>query len=186
MTIEVGGNGLPLNMTATARSSVCPGGPMPLEINIGVASSSTDEDFLALDVLAPSTPVSKQLPVLVNIHGGGYSIGDASMAPGDAIMSHAKRNLVHVSIQYRLGPHGFLAGDAIQSDGVWNVGILAQRAALDWIQRNIAVFGGGPLKVTIVGGSAGGGSVSLQMMMYGGVPNPPFYAAIAGQSRSLH
>jgi carboxylesterase type B len=115
-------------------------------------------------------------------HTVGYVGGDAALFPGDALVVHSKSSLIYVSIQYRLGLHGFLAGDDIKANGVWNAGLLDQRAALDWVQRNIAKFGGDPAKVTIVGGSAGGGSVSLQMILYGGVQDPPFRAAISGKS----
>ena len=87
--------------------------------------------------------------------------------------------MIFVSIQYRLGPLGFLAGDFVASDGTPNAGLLDQRLALTWVQNNIAQFGGDPTKVTIVGGSAGGGSVTMQMIMYGGQPNPPFHGVIA-------
>lgn len=89
-------------------------------------------------------------------------------------------NLIYVSIQYRLGAYGFLGGAELTENGVANAGLLDQRAALNWVQRHIGKFGGDPSKVTIIGGSAGGGSVMDQMILYGGVPNPPFRAVIAG------
>ena len=72
----------------------------------------------------------------------------------DADLSY-KGNMIYVSMQYRLGLFGFLSGAQIAQDGVLNAGLLDQRAALDWVQRNIAAFGGDPSKVTIWGGSAG-------------------------------
>ncbi|KAI4598471.1 hypothetical protein KJ359_002881 [Pestalotiopsis sp. 9143b] len=115
---------------------------------------------------------------MVQIHGGGYVAGSSSTSPGASIVNQANGALIYVAIQYRLGPLGFLAGDDIAVDGSWNVGLLDQRAALDWVQKNIHFFGGDPEKVTITGESAGGGSVSLQMTMYGGAAPAPFRAAI--------
>jgi carboxylesterase type B len=146
------------------------------------------EDCLLLDVLVPAnqTP-GVSLPVMVQIHGGGYVTGDSGSYPGEALMIHAKGSLIYVSIQYRLGPFGFLSSNAVKADGSANVGLLDQRAALDWVQRHISVFGGDPERVTIIGGSAGGGSVTAQMMLFGGSPGidkPPFSAAIAGEIKS--
>ncbi|OCK94390.1 alpha/beta-hydrolase [Cenococcum geophilum 1.58] len=148
------------------------------------ASSVTvegDEDCLLLDVITPSVPVSANLPVMVQIHGGGYVRGSSATYPGNALVYQSCGNLIYVSIQYRLGPFGFLAGDEVKADGIWNAGLLDQRAALHWVQRHIHQFGGDPSKVTTIGGSAGGGSVSMQMMLHGGVEKPPFRAAIAAE-----
>jgi len=87
--------------------------------------------------------------------------------------------LLFSSIQYRLGLFGFLGGSAIASNGALNVGLLDQRLALEWIQRNIRSFGGDPARVTIWGGSAGGSSVTYQLIAGGGYDTPPFRAAIA-------
>lgn len=110
----------------------------------------------------------------------GYVGGSAASAPGASLVHQANGTLIYVAIQYRLGPLGFLAGDQIAANGSWNGGLLDQRAALDWVQQNIHFFGGDPEKVTIVGGSAGGASASLQMMMYGGSARSLFRAAVLG------
>lgn len=89
-------------------------------------------------------------------------------------------SMIYVSIQYRLGAYGFLAGAEVTENGDRNVGLLDQRAALMWLQRHIRKFGGDPSKVVIMGNSAGGGSVMNHMILYGGVFNPPFRAAMAG------
>ncbi|GJC85872.1 lipase 2 [Colletotrichum liriopes] len=146
-----------------------------------VASNNTlpdeSEDCLLLNVLVPKRPTSSRLPVLVNIHGGGYVSG--TPPAGDAFVHQAQGEVIFVAIQYRLGVFGFLAGEAIQASGAANAGLLDQRAALEWVRRNIHHFGGDPDKVTIMGGSAGGGSVTMQMMLHGGTEaNPPFRAAI--------
>jgi carboxylesterase type B len=138
-----------------------------------------DEDCLLLNVQTPVDPVSDDLPVLVNIHGGGYVLGSTFPASGDSLIYQSNGSIVYVSLQYRLGPLGFLAGDELQQDGTANAGLLDQRLALEWVRDNIHYFGGDPSKVTITGGSAGGGSVTMQMIMYGGSSEPPFRGVIS-------
>lgn len=87
-------------------------------------------------------------------------------------------SVISVEVQYRLGFFGFLAGSEVSEQGDLNVGLLDQRAALDWVQRNIKAFGGDPNRVTIWGGSAGGGSVTYQLIAGGAFDQPPFSAAI--------
>ncbi|KAK5117720.1 hypothetical protein LTR62_005144 [Meristemomyces frigidus] len=137
------------------------------------------ENCLILDVLVPDHPVSSSLPVMVQIHGGGYTQGNAQSYPGDAMVNASNGNMIYVSMQYRLGMLGFLAGGEVMQNGVANAGLLDQRAALDWIQRNIRAFGGDPSQVTIWGGSAGGGSVTYQLIAGGAYDEPPYSAAIA-------
>jgi len=113
------------------------------------------EDCLILDVLTPIDPVTEFLPVMVQIHGGGYTLGYAESSPGDAMVNFSNGSMIYVQIQYRLGPFGFLGGSQVAENGARNAGLLDQRAALEWVQRNIRAFGGDPAKVTIWGGSAG-------------------------------
>jgi carboxylesterase type B len=163
------------------------------------SSPSGSEDCLLLDVLVPKTPTSDYVPVLVQIHGGGYDQGNSQSNPGYLLVNQSMSNMIYVSIQYRLAAFGFLSSTEIRENGAANVGLLDQRAALGWVQRNIRAFGGDPSAVTIigrkslpifetvanaitfrsVGGSAGGGSVMDQLILYGGVSNPPFRAAIS-------
>lgn len=112
----------------------------------------------------------------------GYTLGFAEAFPGNALVYQSNGTMIYVSIQYRLGAYGFLAGAEVTENGDRNVGLLDQRAALIWTQRHIRKFGGDPSKVSIIGGSAGGGSVMNQMILYGGVASPPFRAAMAGSS----
>jgi para-nitrobenzyl esterase len=122
------------------------------------------EDCLSLNVWAPKTV--KKAPVLVWIHGGSLVAGSSRepMYDGAAL---ARRGIVVVSINYRLGVLGYLAHAELSAespDGVsGNYGLLDQIAALKWIQRNIAAFGGDPANVTIAGESAGGLSVMYLM-----------------------
>lgn len=122
------------------------------------------------------------LPVLVKIHSGGYVQGSADWTDGYTLMKHTHGGILYVSIQYRLGVYGFLASNAVVSDGVANAGLLDQRLALNWIRKYISRFGGDGERITIEGGAAGGGSVSLHLMMFGGKSDPPFRGAIAGMS----
>jgi carboxylesterase type B len=75
--------------------------------------------------------------------------------------------MIYVSLQYRLGAFGFLSSADVRENGQANVGLLDQRSALNWVQRNIRAFGGDPAKVTIIGGSAGGSSGELLCLVGG-------------------
>ncbi|XP_063801698.1 fatty acyl-CoA hydrolase precursor, medium chain-like isoform X1 [Pseudophryne corroboree] len=119
------------------------------------------EDCLYLNVFTPSDRArNAPLPVMVFIHGGGLVTGLASMYDGSALSSY--EDVVFVSIQYRLGILGFFSTGDGQLHG--NYGLLDQVAALQWIQENIADFGGDPQSVTIFGESAGGASVSAHVL----------------------
>jgi para-nitrobenzyl esterase len=121
-----------------------------------------DEDCLYLNVWRPAPLRSgTALPVLVWIHGGGFVSGGSSV-PIDDGSALARQGIVFVSINYRLGRLGFFAHPALlaASEGpAGNFGYMDQIAALQWVQRNIAAFGGDPRRVTIMGHSAGGASV---------------------------
>lgn len=132
----------------------------------------TTEDCLFLDVVVPREVFKQRrrakAPVLVWIHGGGYTGGskdDSGSAAGLIARSGGDNNgrVIFVSFNYRLGAFGFLSGATLQADGVANAGLLDQRFALEWIQRNIHHFGGDPGRVTVVGESAGGGSIMHQI-----------------------
>lgn len=120
------------------------------------------EDCLYLNVWSPAKPPADKLPVMVWIHGGGLTTGSAH-EPGYMGDQFAKRGVVLVSINYRLGALGFLAHPILSAEsehGVsGNYGLLDQVAALKWVQKNIATFGGDADNVTIFGESAGGTSV---------------------------
>jgi para-nitrobenzyl esterase len=123
---------------------------------------ATSEDCLYLNIWAP--PAARKAPVIVWIYGGGFNIGSAAMAnySGEPL---ARAGVVRVNIAYRVGPLGFLAHPELSREtgnhGSGNYGLMDQVAALQWIQRNIARFGGDPGSVTIVGQSAGSMSVAL-------------------------
>lgn len=129
------------------------------------------EDCLFLNVWSPASSstnnTSGGLPVFVWIHGGGYGAGSGRQDLSTLINTN-NNSFVGVTIQYRLGAFGFLSSDEISRYGTPNAGIYDQTFALQWVQRYIQLFGGDPTHVTIGGESAGGGSVMLQDMAYGG------------------
>ena len=124
-----------------------------------------NEDCLFLSVYAPAN--AKKLPVLVWIHGGGYGLGSGNQDLTQIINTN-NNGFIGVAIQYRLGAFGFLSSDEVHRFGTPNAGILDQTFALQWVQSYISLFGGDPTRVTISGESAGGGSVMLQTMAFGG------------------
>lgn len=133
------------------------------------ASCQASEDCLFLNVVRPANarPGAK-LPVMVWIHGGAYVIGTSMGAFGGDTegTNFAKKGIVHVSLNYRLGRAGWFAHPALSKEGpTGNYGMMDQVAALKWVRSNIAAFGGDPGNVTIFGESAGGISV-LYLMLY--------------------
>jgi len=132
----------------------------------GETPPKVSEDCLYLNIWTPAKTEHEHLPVIVWIHGGGYINGSASMPLywGDQL---AHKGVIVVTIAYRLGPLGFLAHPELTRESPHhssgNYGLLDQIAALEWIQRNIAAFGGDPKNVTIAGQSSGAISVSILM-----------------------
>jgi para-nitrobenzyl esterase len=124
----------------------------------------TSEDCLYLNVLEPADKSATPLPVMVWIHGGGSVIGGTTpvIYQGNQL---AKQGIIFVGINYRLGRLGYFAHPALtaeNADGMLgNYGYMDQIAALKWVQRNIAAFGGDPHNVTVVGESHGGRSVQM-------------------------
>ncbi|MEJ3404924.1 carboxylesterase family protein [Rathayibacter sp. YIM 133350] len=142
---------------ATVFPPVCPQGPQ--------SPWGQSEDCLYLNVTAPATDAAQRskLPVIVYIHGGGFSYGEGADYDPTKLASNGA---VVVTFNYRLGLLGFLAHPALASgsDGATgNFGYQDQQAALRWVQRNIGQFGGDPRNVTIDGHSAGGLSVLAQL-----------------------
>ncbi|MDB5063011.1 MAG: carboxylesterase [Mucilaginibacter sp.] len=135
--------------------------------DMGFRTPGMSEDCLYLNVWVPAKPSKEKLPVLVYFYGGGFLAGDGSERRYDG-ESMAKRGIIALTVNYRLGVFGFLAHpeltkeSAHQSSG--NYGLLDQNAALLWVQKNIEAFGGDPKRVTIAGESAGSIAVSAQMV----------------------
>ena len=152
---------------ATAAGAACMQRAIPAEVgrfyNPGV--DRMREDCLYLNVWSAAGP-GDRAPVLVWIHGGGLSIGNGADITYDGTRL-AQRGVVLVTINYRLGAFGYLAHPLLSAESEHaasgNYGTLDQVAALGWIQRNIAAFGGDPSRVTIFGESAGSWSVNHLM-----------------------
>ncbi|KAF8858056.1 alpha/beta-hydrolase [Acephala macrosclerotiorum] len=162
-----------VNRSSILNASAIPNQCPQSQDNVGDQQTSIDlvntnagsEDCLYLSVYSP--PNAQNLPVLVWIHGGGYGQGNGGQDLGPIIATN-NGSFVGVAIQYRLGAFGFLSSDEVNRMGVVNAGILDQTFALQWVQSYIHLFGGNASQVTISGESAGGGSVMLQTMAYGG------------------
>ena len=145
-------------------------GPRPMQTmvfgDMKSRSNGVSEDCLYLNIWTPATRNTKDLPVLVYFFGGGNVAGDASEYRYDG-ESMAKKGMVVVTTNYRLNIFGFFAHPELSAEAPYkasgNYGLLDQNAALKWVQKNIAAFGGDPNKVTIAGESAGSIGVSQQM-----------------------
>ena len=120
------------------------------------------EDCLTLNVFRPAASTPAKLPVMVWIYGGGFVAGSAERYDGS---SFARRGVVLVTLNYRVGRLGFFAHPALtkEHEGA-DFGLLDQIAALKWVKANIAAFGGDPANVTVFGESAGGMSVNYLMV----------------------
>jgi para-nitrobenzyl esterase len=130
-------------------------------------AATMSEDCLYLNVWTPAKQPAEKLPVLVYFYGGGFVCGDGSENRYDG-ESLAEKGIVTVTVNYRLGVFGFLAHPDLTKESPnkasGNYGLLDQNAALVWVKKNIAAFGGDPNKITIAGESAGSISVSAHMV----------------------
>ena len=173
----------PLNTTwndtrmAVQYGDVCASGEFTN--NMGLPTS---DNCLTLNVIRPYN-VTAPLPVGVWIFGGGYQDGSSRVdlnnltyiVQNSAEIGHP---MLGVSINYRISGFGFLSSQETFNSGNTNLGLRDQRLALQWIQENIAAFGGDPSKVTIWGQSAGAMSVSAHLLAYNGRDDKLFSQAI--------
>jgi para-nitrobenzyl esterase len=146
----------------TSFGPVCPQLPYPAGSVYALPAQPQSEDCLNLNIWTAADKANEKRPVMVWIHGGALTRGSGSLGvyDGEAL---ARKGVVLVTINYRLGPFGYFALPALSRESEHgssgNYGVLDQIAALQWVQRNIEAFGGDPSRVTIFGESAGSWSV---------------------------
>ncbi len=167
-------------MQATAAGNICPG---PSTTGGPVTGS---EDCLNLNVQVPAGVRASRLPVMVEIHGGGFL---DPIGPPDGSHLVVAGHVVYVAMNYRLGILGFMANKALGPHS-GDYGLQDQQASLRWVRDNIAAFGGNPRNVTILGQSAGGASVCAQVasptakgLFERGIPESGFYNAAIGPNQ---
>ncbi|MEQ8735605.1 MAG: carboxylesterase family protein [Rhodospirillaceae bacterium] len=168
--------------TADRFSPICPQqGLYPPD----APSEPMSEDCLYLNIWTPANPPSTALPVMVWIYGGALTNGSGStpLYAGDKLVKH---DVIVVTFNYRIGVLGFLAHPSLSQESATgtsgNYGLLDQIAALQWVQRNIAAFGGDPENVTVFGQSSG--SISISALVTSPLAEGLFQRAI-GQSGGL-
>ncbi|XP_027751936.1 cholinesterase [Empidonax traillii] len=156
--------------------------------------TNLSEDCLYLNVWVPS-PRPKNASVMVWIYGGGFESGSTSLLVYDGKFLARVERVVVVSMNYRVAAFGFLALPGNQ-EAPGNAGLFDQRLALQWVQENIAAFGGNPKSVTIFGESAGSASVNYHILspkshplftraiMQSGSANAPWAAVTASEARN--
>ncbi|TEA16388.1 putative secreted lipase [Colletotrichum sidae] len=141
---------------------------LPILKNLAVGQ----EDCLTINVQRPAgTTERDRLPVMYWIFGGGFELGSTSMYNGAGLVAEGMstgKPFVFVAVNYRVGAWGFMPGKDLMMEGSSNAGLLDQRMGLEWVQDNIASFGGDPDKVTLWGESAGAISIFSQLTLYGG------------------
>jgi para-nitrobenzyl esterase len=165
--------------------------PSPAPFNVWteeflIPKEPISEDCLYLNVWTGAKSGKEKRPVLVWIYGGGFNSGGSAVPiyDGEAI---AKRGIVFVSFNYRVGIFGFFAHPELTKESGYNAsgnyGLLDQIAALRWVQKNIAAFGGDPSNVTIAGQSAG--SMSVNCLVASPLAKGVFNKAIAESGASF-
>ena len=152
---------------ATKLGPICP----QIDPSTMKYATGGDENCLSLNVWAPDPAPKTPVPVMVWIYGGAFVFGSSGAAPYDGNHLVPKGNVIVVSMNYRVGPLGFLSHSALAAEdpnhATGNYGLLDQQAALKWVQTNIAQFGGDKTKVTLFGESAGGKSTCLHLLSPG-------------------
>jgi len=136
------------------------------------------EDCLTINVLTPAA--AGPHAVMVYFHAGEFHCGSSNDAESN--LPQFAGDIVFVTFNYRVGPFGFLAADALRSrhprNGTGNYGLLDQRFAIEWVRKNIAGFGGDPGRITLMGESSGGTSVAYHLTAGGRASTDLFHRAI--------
>jgi len=149
-----------------ATITYSPACPQPAAASPGTPVNMS-EDSLYLNLWTPARSAGEKLPVMVFFYGGAFGkiAGSMPLYNGTAL---AKKGVVVVTTNYRVGALGFLAHPQLANESPHNssgnYGLLDQQAAMQWVQRNIGAFGGDPSRVTIFGQSAGGESVLIHLV----------------------
>lgn len=150
-----------------------------------VEIADNDEDCLTINIWRPEgTKPGDKLKVLVWVYGGAFIFGSSNLYPGDKYIQESVElgePIIFVSYNYRLGPYGYLGGEAIQSENSSNAALYDSINAFKWIKENIAAFGGDPEHITAMGESAGAMTISA-LMISSAYKNDPFFDAVILQS----
>lgn len=157
--------------------------PVPPSAHLPTTQAVDELSGLVMNIVTPNIPNHKKLPVFVYVHGGSLLYGGANLPVFDAVNLVSDSvsiglPIIAVNFNYRVGIGGFLAGSRIAHElhndgfaGSGNFGFTDQQVAFDWVQRYISFFGGDMKKITAVGESAGGISISNQLL----AANPPIF-----------
>ncbi|KAG2188891.1 hypothetical protein INT44_004031 [Umbelopsis vinacea] len=151
---------------------------------------SYSEDCLTINVIRPSGYTNQSLPVGLWIYGGSFQLGSSALDTYNLSYPvqqsvNVQTPIIAVSVNYRIGPLGFLTSSELQQSGDLNVGLKDLVLALQWIQDNIGAFGGDPTKVSLWGQSAGAEAVANLLTAYGGTLAGLFRGAIMQSGSSV-
>ena len=142
-------------------------------LSLNPGASNENEDCLFLDLVVPKFVFANKanqsaVPVIVWLHGGGYTLGRKYAAGNptgllDQSLELESQRQIWVGINYRLGTMGWLNGPSFAAEGgLPNVGLYDQRMGLEWVQKKVHLFGGDPRQVTLMGESAGAEAFSIR------------------------
>jgi carboxylesterase type B len=160
-------------------------GPICLDTKATLPDGKSSEDCLFLDVYAPSSATTRsKLPVYVFIQGGGFQANSNYNYDGTGLIQASNNGIVVVTLNYRVGPFGFLASKEVAKGGSLNNGLKDQRKALQWVQKYISRFGGDPSHVVLGGASAGASSVTFHLTAYGG-RNDNLFIGTTSESQAM-